>query len=167
MFNLYCTKKLLDCMKPHIAIEGAGQSTTVLGDWYATAWFWKPQLALLVNERTLLPVVMPLAPATSLTERFPEAFAQVLLALNVEQEFLNSELQRMGPVTCCKTVNRSVVGIMNQFTYLAEGCRDNFGTVDPLALSLKLAGTPCSPLYKGAVCPDSAVKELVFNEISL
>lgn len=124
-------------------------------------------LTLVVNERTLLPVVLPLAPAETLARRFPQALAQVLLALDVGQDFVKAELERMGQVTCCKTVNRSVVGIMNQFTYLAEGCRDNFGTVDPLALSLKLAGTPCSPLYKGAVCPDSAVKELVFNEILL
>ena len=163
MFNLYCTKKLLDRVKP--SIEGAGQGTTVLGDWYATAWFWKPQLALLVNERTLLPVVIPLAPAASLAERFPEALAQVLLALDIGQDFVKSELEKMGQVTYCKTVNRSVVGIMNQFTYHAEGYRDHFGMVDPLALSLKLAGTPCSPLYKGAVCPDLAVRQLAAGRV--
>lgn len=32
----------------------------------ATALFWKPQVALLVNEPTLLPVLMPLAPAATL-----------------------------------------------------------------------------------------------------
>ena len=159
MFNLYCTKKLLDRMKP--SVEGPGQSTAVLGDWYATAWFWKPQLGLLVNERTLLPVVMPLAPAASLAERFPQALAQVLLALDIDQNFVKSELQKMGQVTYCKTVNRSVLGIMNQFTFHAECYRDHFGMVDPLALALKLAGTPCSPLHKQAVCPDLAVKELV------
>jgi hypothetical protein len=163
VFKLYCTKKLLDRIKP--TVEGAGQSTTVMGDWYATAWFWKPQLALLVNERTLLPVVMPLAPTASLAERFPEALAQVLLALDVEQHFVKSEFERMGKVTYCKTVNRSVVGIMNQFTYHAEGYRDHFDMEDPLALSLKLAGTPCSPLYKDAVCPDLAVKQLVASGV--
>jgi hypothetical protein len=34
----------------------------MLGQWYATAVFWKPQVALFVNESTLLPVLMPLAP---------------------------------------------------------------------------------------------------------
>lgn len=33
--------------------------------------------------------------------------------------------------------------------------------IDPLALALKLAGTPCGPLYKGAVFPDRAVRELL------
>ncbi|MDT5029334.1 MAG: hypothetical protein QOE61_5760, partial [Micromonosporaceae bacterium] len=31
-------------------------ATTLLGEWYATALFWRPQVALLVNEPTLLPV---------------------------------------------------------------------------------------------------------------
>ncbi len=33
------------------------QSTTLMGQWYATAMFWKPQVALFVNEPTLLPVL--------------------------------------------------------------------------------------------------------------
>ncbi len=58
---------------------GAGDvSTTLLGDWFATALFWKPQVALLVNERTLLPVFMPLAPAATLLDRMPDAIASVL-----------------------------------------------------------------------------------------
>ena len=145
MFNLHCTKKLLDRIKPDV--QAAVNGATILGDWYATALFWKPQLALFVNERTLLPVVMPLAPATTLAQRFPDALAQVLLALEIGQDRVKSELEKMGQVTYSKTSNRSVLGIMNQFTYHAEGYRDHFGLVDPLALSVKLAGTPCSPLY--------------------
>ena len=62
MYSLHCTKKLLDRIKPPIVAPVAAP-TTALGNWYATALFWKPQLALLVNQRTLLPVLMPLAPA--------------------------------------------------------------------------------------------------------
>lgn len=163
MFNLHCTKKLLDRIKPDV--QGAVDGTTILGNWYATALFWKPQLALLVNERTLLPVVMPLAPATTLAQRFPDALAQVLLALEIELDKVKSELEKMGQVTYCKASNRSVLGIMNQFTFQAESYRDHFGLVDPLALSVKLAGTPCSPLYKGAICPDLAVKEVMAEGI--
>jgi hypothetical protein len=61
MYCLHCTKKLLDRIKPSIAAS-LPPPTTALGNWYATALFWKPQLALLVNERTLLPVLMPLRP---------------------------------------------------------------------------------------------------------
>ena len=78
MFTLHCTKKLLDRVQP--AVTAPCNANTRLGNWYATALFWKPQLALLVNERTLLPVVMPLAPATTLAQRFPDALAQVPFA---------------------------------------------------------------------------------------
>ena len=60
MFYLHCTKKLLDRIKPDIAPPG--DTDTVLGNWYATALFWKPQVALLVSERTLLPVLMGRVP---------------------------------------------------------------------------------------------------------
>ncbi|MFZ5702684.1 MULTISPECIES: hypothetical protein [unclassified Blastomonas] len=63
MFHLHCTKKLLDRVKPEIIAPGL--SDTSLGNWYATILFWKQQMALLVSERTLLPVLMPLAPASS------------------------------------------------------------------------------------------------------
>jgi hypothetical protein len=42
MLYLHCTKKLLDRLKPEV-IAG-GTSTTGLGNWYATALLWKPQL---------------------------------------------------------------------------------------------------------------------------
>ena len=93
MFNLHCTKKLLDRIKP--VVQPPGQSTTHLGDWYATVLFWKPQLALLVNERTLLPVVMPLAPASTLAQRFPEALSKVLNALGTDESKIKAELSEM------------------------------------------------------------------------
>lgn len=78
-FTIHCTKKLLDRVKLPVSATPAAP-TTYLGNWYATALFWKPQVALLVNERTLLPVLMPLAPAAELAQRFPEYLASVLFA---------------------------------------------------------------------------------------
>src|SRR3546814_6723545 len=69
MFRLNCTKKLLDRIKPEIVEPWP--SDTALGSWYATACLWKPQVALLVSEPTMLPVLMPLAPAATLARRFP------------------------------------------------------------------------------------------------
>jgi hypothetical protein len=159
MFSLHCTKKLLDRIKPELEAPRAG--TTRLGNWYATALFWKPQVALVVNERTLLPVFLPLAPAATLAQRFPIALREVLRALDMPAEFIDSEISGMGEVVYAKTANRSVLGVMNEFVYLAEGYRDQDGSVDPVGLSLRLAGTPCGPLYKGAVFPDKAVRELI------
>lgn len=77
MFTIHATKKLLDRVKQTV-VAPVGEPSTMLGNWYATAIFWKPQVALLVNERTLLSVFMPLAPASSLAKRFPDQLAQVL-----------------------------------------------------------------------------------------
>lgn len=120
-------------------------------------------MALVVNERTLLPVLLPLAPAATLAQRFPVALRDVLRALDMPVEFIDSEIDGMSEVVYAKTANRSVLGVMNEFAYLAKGYRDQGGSIDPVALSLKLAGTPCGPLYKGSVFPDKALRELVYG----
>lgn len=159
MFTLHCTQKLLDRIKP--AVQAPAAATTRLGAWYATALLWKPQLALLVNERTLLPVLLPLAPSATLAKRLPLALKEVLRALDVPAQFIEAEIAGMEEVVYAKTANRSVLGVMNEFVFLAQGYRDLDESVDPLSLSLKLSGTPCGPLYKGAVFPDKALLELV------
>jgi hypothetical protein len=151
--RIFATKMLLERIKP-CALVSSGVSGTFLGNWYATALFWKPQLALLVHEETLLPVLMPLAPASSLAERFPAHLADVLNALNVNASFVAAQVAAMSEVQYSKTSNRSVLGIMNQFGYLAEGYREYLETSDLLELSLKLAHVPCSPLYKRETFPD-------------
>ena len=65
-----------------------GSSTTTLGNWYATVLPWKPQIAMLVNERTLVPVLMPLAPAANLAERFPGALADILAAHGIPDSYV-------------------------------------------------------------------------------
>jgi hypothetical protein len=49
---------------------------------------------------------------------------------------------------------------MTQFAYLAEAYRAYDKPNELIALSLKLARTPCSPLYKGPASPEGALKEL-------
>jgi hypothetical protein len=164
MFYLQCTSKLLDRVKPDISVPG--QSDTALGNWYATVLFWKPQVALLVSERTLLPVLMPLAPAATLARRFPGQLALVLKEHGVSSEFIAQEVWRMDKVQYAKTANRSVVGILNEFVrqaefWLAAYAYQKGDDDDLLAISAKLAETPCSPLYKGPISPDKALHELV------
>ena len=118
MFYLHCTKKLLDRIKPEISPPG--QSDTSLGNWYATALFWKPQVAMLVSERTLLPVLMPLAPAATLARRFPAQLALILKEHGIAADFIAQEVWRMNRVNYAKTANRSVLGILNEFLRQAE-----------------------------------------------
>ena len=60
-----------------------------------------------------------------------------------------------------KTANRRVVGIMNEFSFLAEVHRANRGINDLNDLAVKLSRTPCSPLYKRHVSPDRELTALV------
>ena len=145
MYSLHCTKKLLDRIKPSIAVS-LPPSTTALGNWYATALFWKPQLALLVNERTLLPVLMPLAPASTLAARFPDELAALFDRHGASRAFIEREVAQMSDVALAKTANRSIVGTMNEFSFLAEGYREYLETSDLITLSMRLSETPCSSI---------------------
>jgi hypothetical protein len=53
-----------------------------------------------------------------------------------------------------KTANRSVVGTMNEFTFLAEAHRGDARAPDLLALAIRLAATPCGPLCSKHISPD-------------
>ncbi len=162
-YTIHCTKKLLDRVNLPVS-ETPSASTTYLGNWYATTLFWKPQVALLVNERTLLPVLMPLAPAAELAQRFPEHLASVLLDHGAPHALVEYELTAMLDFQYDKTANRSLVGMLNQFTYLAEGYRDYNQTTDLRWLSMKLSETPCRPLYKRAISPDRELRRLIEAE---
>ena len=153
MFTIHATRKLLDRVNRPV-LPPVSEPATILGNWYANVLFWKPQVVLLVNERTLLPVLMPLAPAATLGERFPEALQRVLEALGVVPAFVEVEISAMADVRFARTANRSVVGVMNGFKHLAEDYRDYRGLDDLVTLAVELSGTPCGPLYSRHVSPD-------------
>ena len=154
------TKRLLDRIGPPNLCEGE-QSTTLMGQWYATAMFWKPQVALFVSEPTLLPVLMPLAPAATLLARSPQQLAAVLTVHGTSQVVIDEELRQMHDRRLAKTANRSVVGIMNEFTFLADAYRGGTPAPDLLALAMRLATTPCGPLYSKHVSPDRELAALL------
>jgi len=160
MFTVRATRKLLDRVK-RPAVESTPDPTTALGNWYATAIFWKPQVALFVNEGTVLPVLMPLAPATTLMERFPGALLQVLLAHEVDRAFVAAEMVQMGDGVYARTASRSLLGIMNQFTHDSRVMYERLGPSGLPGIALELAGTPCSPLSKGHAFPDLELRALV------
>lgn len=91
MFIVHGTKKFRDRVKARVP-QPNDAPTTALGNWYATVLFWKPQVALLVNEATLLPVLMPLAPAATVLDRSPAALRMVLSTHGVDGGFIEREL---------------------------------------------------------------------------
>ena len=108
MLIVRATQKLLQRVGPPTLRDGE-QSTTLLGEWYATVLFWKPQVALLVNETTLLPALMPLAPAATLPTRIAQQIATVLAAHGTPPAVIEDELQQMRPCRVARTAHRSVV----------------------------------------------------------
>lgn len=158
-FTIHATKKLLDRMGRKA--EPAVLSSTALGGWYANLVPWRRPLVLLVNETTLLPVLMPLAPAATLTARFPEALAEVLRMHGTDERFVAAEVQEMDEAHLAKTVNRSVTGILVDFIGLMEHRRASGDELDLLETARRLGHTPCSPLYKSHTFPDRALKALV------
>ena len=160
MLIVRATNKLLQRVGPPTLQEGE-QSTTLLGQWYATALFWKPQIALLVNEPTLLPVLMPLAPAATWPARIGQQVATVLTAHASPASAIDEELRHMRDCRLARTTNRSVVGIMNEFSYLAETYHDHHPGHDLLDLAMRLATTPCGPLYTKHISPDRELAALL------
>ncbi|WP_372496115.1 DUF6933 domain-containing protein [Promicromonospora umidemergens] len=134
-----------------------------MGDWYVNATPWQPQVAILVNERTLVPVLIPLAPAASMSKRAPGAIEEVLTAHGMPEGLLAAELDHMREVRIAQTVDRSVVGSMNDFIYLADVWRSRDLSLSLLDLSLRLAHVPCSPLSKRQVFPDAEFAALIAN----
>ncbi len=153
MLIVRATKKLLDRIGPPTLRDGE-QSSTLLGQWYATALPWRPQVALLVNEPTLLPVLMPLAPAATLPARAARQIAAILAAHAIPGAIIDEEVRHMRDYRVAPTANRSVVGIMNEFSRLAEVHRDRHPCPDLTDLAHRLGSTPCSPLYGSNVSPD-------------
>ena len=154
------TKKLRDRVKA--PVSGEATSTGLLGDWFATALFWRPQVALVVNARTYLPLFMPLAPAPKLLDRLPDEIARVLDLHGFDQTAIDAELAHMADVALAPTNDRSVVGVMNEFAFLGE----HFFDGDLTALSLRMAETPVGPLRSTHRFPDRALSALLADSVS-
>lgn len=135
-----------------------------LGDWYADVWFWRPQVAVFVNERSLLPVITPLAPARSVLERFPDQFARVARHIGVDPEGLENELESMNEHVLAKTSSRSVLGVLASFERQADAYRWRNDVIDLVELSSWLAQTPCGPLVSREGSPDRELLALLRPE---
>lgn len=160
MLVVHGTKKFLDRVG-HPTVEPDTPSTTVLGGWFARVLFWRPQVALFVNTTTLLPVFVPFSPAATVMERFRAGVDSVLNAHDVDRGFIDHELGEMRDVVLAKTNSRSVLGSMNDFIFMAEAGHERDRDDDLLALSMRLAHTPCGPLRHSTGWPDLELRAVV------
>lgn len=159
MYTLRCTRKLLDRgLAPSSGPEQA--PTTVLGDWYATLLPMRPQqLVLCVSERSLLALVLPARDARSLPQRLVLALPELLTAIEVPKASIEAELHAMQSASRIgTTASRSVVGSLNQLSYLLESYAKQYPGRSLQEHSLRLAGTPMTALGRDAPFPDIATR---------
>lgn len=120
---------------------------------------------MFVNEATLVPVLVPLAPVKSLADRFPKHLEAVLSALATDPRFVAAEIAARTDAQWAKTSNRSVVGMLNEFGFLAEVDRSQERSEDLVSLAVRLVGTPCGPLYRRHSFPDRELAALVATHL--
>lgn len=125
--------------------ESASHATTRLGDWYANLiYIERRPVVLAVSEKTLLPVLVPRAPAETFTMQFQNGVAEVLTALHVHEEAIDGEVGAMTDVGVAATNDRAIVGTLVDFARMLEMYEGEDRTLRTLALDL--AETPCSVL---------------------
>lgn len=137
------------------------EPTTRMGTWYANRlWLPPKHHVIFVNEQTLLPVIVRAAPAKTVVPRFVHQLGLVLRALGVDETSIAVETASMDTAIWGKTSNRSVVGSMGDFIFLAEHRQDHPSLLD---LSLQLADTPCRAGRPKAIWPYEQTRQL-FDE---
>ena len=145
MIILRCGQTLLRRIKA--PIEDGSPTGSNLGDWHARSVFSKPKhLVLCTNERSLLSVVIPLAPSSELIERFRLAAVNRIRQIPAPPEILEKECSALVEVRIGKSTNRSVISTMNQLvhgiqSWLAYPHPDNLEH-----LGLTLCDTPMSSI---------------------
>ena len=161
MLIVRATKKLAQRLGGFATVS-AEPDLPLLGEWYATLMFWRLQVALFVSETTLLPVFIPLAPATTVVRRLPAELADMLCRQDVPGVFIDAELAKMSESRCLPTASRSMVGVVNEYVRLAEHSHARSrGTPDLAGLSDWLAQTPMGPLRDRSGFPDRELAALV------
>ena len=144
------TKKLRDRVKGPTA-TAAEVSTTQLGDWFATALFWRPQVALRQHPH-VHPSVHGSGPRRDAARPVPAAIEEVLRRHGTDEAFLETERDAMADVRIAPTNDRSVLGVVNEFAFHGElHFRD--GLTDLVALSLRMAHMPLGPLRSAPATP--------------
>jgi hypothetical protein len=120
MVALRCTQKLLVRLKTAVDLP-AVESTTRLGDWYGNILrIGRRQHLLFISERSRLPVVLPITESKRLTTVFPDAVCERLAIVGVNPEDIADERARMSEIAFGRTRNRSLLGTLNDFAFMAQ-----------------------------------------------
>lgn len=104
------------------------------------------------SEKSRLPLLFPAAGNDLFEERLAAALGQTLMALGVPVTAIEKELAEMSVETVYgRTANRSVLGTVNEFTFMREHFLAESDNL--LEAALWLARTPIGPM-KGRMPAD-------------
>ena len=147
MLVLRCTQKLLARLKQTDTLPVV-ESTTRLGDWYGNILpLGRRQHLLFISERSRLPVVIPIRQSKRLAEVFPDAVCEVLSNVGVAATDIADERSRMSEIAFGRTRNRSLLGTLNDFAFMAQcGNARRTEPESPEELVRFLSQTPILPL---------------------
>lgn len=147
MVVLRCTQKLLVRLK-QVGGPPPVESTTRLGDWYGNILqIGRRQHLIFISERSRLPVVLPITESKRLSTVFPDAVCERLSLIGIAARDIADEGMRMSELAFGRTRNRSLLGTLNDFAFMAQS-RDTRRTEpeSPEELMRFLAQTPILPL---------------------
>ena len=147
MVVLRCTQKLLVRLK-RTGVSPATESTTRLGDWYGNILrIGRQQHLLFISEHSRLPVIIPIREARRLETIFPDTVCAALSAVGVASDDIADECSQMSTIAFGKTRNRSLLGTLNDFAFMAQyGRAQQQEPESPEDLMRFLSRTPILPL---------------------
>ena len=147
MVVLRCTQQLLVRLK-RADVSPGEESTTRLGDWYGNILrIGRQQYVLFISEYSRLPIIIPIREARRLEETFPDAVCAALRAVGVAPDDIADERSRMSTIAFGKTRNRSLLGTLNDFAFMAHyGRGEQQEPESPEDLMRFLGRTPILPL---------------------
>lgn len=125
--------------------ESQTQSTSKLGDWYASDFRLGPrQFILCTSVKSRFPIVLEAAPYKTFPERLVAELRIALMALGLSQVQVEQELFHFSEIQFAKTKDRSVVGTIvdsiKSLEFMYEAGRIN--TEDRKWMNGYLARTP-------------------------
>ena len=147
MVVLRCTQKLLVRLN-QVGTLSPVESTTRLGDWYGNILhIGRVQHLLFISERSRLPVIIPIREARRLDTIFLDAVCDVLATVGVATEDIADERSRMSEIAFRPTRNRSLLGTLNDFAFMAQQGNANRAEPEPPEELVRfLSQTPILPL---------------------
>ncbi|MCE3011092.1 MAG: hypothetical protein LW875_10820 [Proteobacteria bacterium] len=116
-------------------------SSTRLGDWYALdIVLSRKQFILCVSSKSRLAVVLEAAPYATLPDRLSDAVTEVLREIGVSEGMIQEERAEMAQVVLAKTLNKSILGTMNDYRFQLEWADqvDKFRLEETLKMSMYL-----------------------------